>query len=79
MRAPSGVGADFSVTPLPAGQMQLRVMATDEDGRHAGYHYDMHLSRAELLEWLVRTMAVVPMGRESEHLDMDYELRMLLS
>lgn len=74
----SGVG-DFTVSSLSARRVLLRVVGTDALGRNADYCYDMHLSRMKLRAFLLRTMAAVPIGHETGHLDMDRQLQELLS
>ena len=77
-KAVGGEG-DFTAFSLDQDTVLLRVVGTDALGRNADYHYDMHLNRMALREFLLRTLALVPIGQESGHLDMDRQLQELLS
>lgn len=72
-------GGDFIASSLSARRVRLRMVGTDAWGHNAGYHYDMHLSRAKLRAFMLRTMDVVPVGQESGFLDIDRQLERLLS
>jgi hypothetical protein len=72
----SGVG-DFSASILGTRRVRLRVL--DTASRDRDTYYDMYLSRAKLRSFLLRTMDAVPVGRESERLDIDAQLERLLA
>lgn len=70
---------DFRAAPLGSRRVRLRVMGTDVWGRDAGYHYDMHVSRAKLRSFLARTATAVPFGHEAGLLNLDAQLQKLLA
>lgn len=75
---PSGEG-DFRVSVFSSRRARIRLIGTDPCNDDGQYHYSIYLDSRRLRSFLRRTIDLVPIGRESEHLDIDAQLERMFT